>query len=303
MLSAEYIKKVALGAGFDLCGVARCRHAESNEKFFKRWLAEGRSGSLAYLERNIDKRFDPSLLVEGARTVIVCAVSYKNAVSGGYADGFNAKVASYACADDYHTIIKGMLRNIFDRLKERYPALSGRIFTDSAPILEKQFAVDAGLGWIGRQSLLVTPQYGSFVLLGELVLTDEADSYDTPLETAGCGECRRCVEACPAGAVLDRSIDASKCISCATVEAKHRTATTSTDLHGWIFGCDECQSCCPFNRRAAEHRNPLFDMRFDPRAMSADEWLAMDDEEFARRFSSTPLMRSGAEIICNNINK
>ena len=302
MLSSLHIKKTAMHAGFDLCGIARCRHLGTNEYFFRQWLAEGYSGGLEYLGRNLDKRFDPSKLVEGARSIVVCAVSYKNAISDGYPDGSRAKIASYACAADYHHTIKSMLRQIFSALKEQHPALSGRIFVDSAPLLEKQFSVEAGLGWIGRQSLLITPEYGSFVVLGELVLTEEVDRYDSPLQGVGCGECRRCVDSCPAVAVLpSRSIDASRCISCATVEAKHRTADVSENLHGWIFGCDECQSCCPCNRRAPQHRLPAFDMRFDPREITSDNWLQMSDEEFNKKFAATPLSRSGLDVLKRNL--
>ena len=304
MLSSLYIKDAAIRAGFDLCGIARCRYFADNEKFFRKWLEEGCSGGLEYLGRNLDKRFDPSRLVPNAKTVVICAVSYKNPVSDGYSEGAQAKIASYACSTDYHDTLKAMLRQVFALLKESCPTLSGRIFVDSAPILEKQFAVEAGLGWIGRQSLLVTPEYGTFVVLGELVLTEEVDNYDSPLRDVGCGECRRCVEACPAGAVLpSRSIDASRCISCATVEAKHRTADTANDLHGWIFGCDECQSCCPYNRRAPQHRLPAFDPLFDPREITVDNWLQMNDEEFNKKFAATPLSRCGLEILKRNLIK
>lgn len=305
MLPSEYIKQTAFRAGFDLCGIARCRHLADNERHFRQWLSEGRSGGLAYLERNLDKRFDPALLVDGARTVVVCAVSCKSAISDGYPADARAKVASYGCAVDYHTTIKAMLKQMSEQIRAEYPEVSGRAFTDSAPLLEKQFAVEAGLGWIGRQSLLVTPRYGSFVLLGELVLDAEVDSYDSPLEGVGCGECRRCVEACPAGAVLpSRSIDASLCIACATVEAQHRTTGStadSIDLHGWIFGCDECQSCCPYNRRALPHRLSAFDPLFDPREMTTADWQQMTDEEFNKKFSSTPLSRSGLELLKRNL--
>lgn len=301
MLSSEYIKNAALRSGFDLCGIARCRHLCDNEDAFRRWLADGRSGGLAYLERNLDKRFNPAKLVDGAKSVIVCAVSYRNAVGDGYPADAEAKIASYACAPDYHVTIKNMLHSLLREIKARYPAVAGRAFVDSAPLSEKQLAADAGLGWIGRQSLLVTPEYGTFVLLGELVVTEDADAYDSPLSD-GCGECRRCVEACPANALLaTRSVDASKCISCATVEALHRTAAAAGDLHGWIFGCDECQSCCPYNRRAPHHRLPAFDPVFDPREMTADNWLQMSDEEFAERFSSTPLARSGLDALKKNL--
>lgn len=297
MLEIETVKKVAENVGFDLCGVAECRRFDGDGAFFREWIERGYSSSLDYLRRNLDKRFDASRLVEGARSVVVCAVGYKNRAGEGYPPGCRTKIASYACCRDYHSVIKGMLRRMSASLKEIYPSLSGRIFVDSAPILEKRYAVEAGLGWIGRQSLLVTPRYGTFVLLGELVLCDGFDRYDEPLRSVGCGECRRCVDACPNGAIMERHIDTSKCISCATVERFDGHA----DLHGWIFGCDECQSCCPYNRIAPMHSNAEFDPVFDPLAMTAADWSSMTDEEFDRRFSATPMSRSGIERIRGNV--
>lgn len=291
MLDRRFIRQSAAAAGFDLCGVAPCRHLERNELFFRRWLDEGRHASLGYLERNLDKRFDVRRLVEGAQTVVVCAVGYKNGLSDGYPADFGAKIASYALSTDYHATLKAMLRDLFGRLRAVQPDLAGRAFVDSAPLAEKQLAVDAGLGWIGRQSLLVTPQLGSFVLLGELVLDAPCDGYDAPLADAGCGDCRRCVEACPAGAVVgDRSIDARRCISCHTIE---RPAVSEIVPDGWIFGCDACQSRCPYNRRAPQHRHPAFDPLFDPLAYPPERWLAMDEAEFRSTFGRTPLLRSG----------
>lgn len=291
MLDRRFIRQSAAAAGFDLCGVAPCRHLVRNELFFRRWLGDGRHASLGYLERNLDKRFDVRRLVEGAQTVVVCAVGYKNELSDGYPDGFGAKIASYALSVDYHTLLKGMLRDLFGRLRTAQPDLGGRAFVDSAPLAEKQLAVEAGLGWIGRQSLLVTPQLGSFVLLGELVLDAACDVYDEPLAGAGCGDCRRCVEACPAGAVCDdRAIDARRCISCHTIE---RPAESEIVCDGWIFGCDACQSRCPYNRRASLHRHPALDPLFDPLAYPPERWLAMDEAEFRSTFGRTPLLRSG----------
>ena len=201
MIDHLYIKRLAAGAGFDLCGIAPCRHLAENEALFRAWLARGRQSSLGYLERNVDKRFDARRLVEGARTAVVCAVSYKNRVGEGYPPGHRTKVASYACAADYHATLRTMLGGMLDALRAAHPGLGGRAFVDTAPLAEKQLAVEAGLGWIGRQSLLVTPQYGSYVVLGELILTEETDRYDAPFEGSRCGTCRSCIDNCPTGAV------------------------------------------------------------------------------------------------------
>ena len=299
MLSHSAIKTLATEVGFDLCGIARATRFEQNEQAYNRWLEHGYDSTLEYMRRNCDKRFDTTKLVEGAQTVVVCAVSYKSPISGGYSPDDNCKIASYACNRDYHKTIKKMLLSMLKELQALHADLSGRAFVDSAPIFEKQYAVEAGLGWIGRQSLLITPEYGSYVLLGELVLNMEADAYDVPYEGVGCGECRRCMDACPNGAIIEpMTINTARCISCHTIEAEPQV---QLDLHGWFFGCDECQNCCPYNRQAKPHRNPSFDPLFDPRNISAEQWTAMSEEEFSTQFGSTPLKRSGLERIKKNI--
>lgn len=300
MLHLEHIKQLAREVGFDLCGVAQCVNFESDKRFLEEWIEQGYASSLDYLKRNIDRRSDATTLVEGAKSVIVCGVAYKNHISEGYHEGHCAKVASYACTTDYHTTIKQMLFELGSRLKEVCPALSARCFVDSAPIFEKRYAVEAGLGWIGRQSLLVTPQFGTFVLLGEIVMTEECDHYDKPLISVGCGECRRCIDACPNNAVIERHIDTSRCISCATIE--RRGEGEKAPLHGWIFGCDECQNVCPYNRKAPLAKNPHFAPIFDPLAMTPEKWLSLSEEEFSAKFSSTPLERAGLERLKENLS-
>ena len=299
MFDLTQIKALAHEVGFDLCGVAQCRVLEQDRRFFEGWIEEGYASSLDYLKRNIACRADARMLVEGAKSVIVCAVSYKNRVSDGYPDGHRAKVASYACTTDYHTTIKTMLFELCKRLKALDADLSARCFVDSAPIFEKRYAVEAGLGWIGRQSLLVTPEYGSFVLLGEIVMTAECDEYDSPLKVVGCGECRRCVEACPNGAIKERHIDTSRCISCATIEREREGA--ELPLNGWIFGCDECQSVCPYNRKAPYAKNEKFAPVFNPLELSSQDWLSLSESEFAEKYSATPLSRAGLERICKSM--
>jgi epoxyqueuosine reductase len=301
MMEAKYLKELVKTEGFDLCGITACRHLTLSEEAFGRWLTKGYDSSLGYMRNYLDRRFDAAKLVEGARTVVVCAASYDGTITSKSPDTSTSypKIASYACRRDYHKVIRKALLSVLRQLRERYPQLQGRAFVDSAPLVEKQLAVDAGLGWIGRQSLLVTPQYGSYVLLGELVLTEEVDVYDTPMQTVGCGECRRCVEACPTGAIVDDMvINTARCISCHTVEV---TPSDAVDLHGWVFGCDECQRCCPYNRAAKGSEHYIMPREFSPQDISAEEWLTMSEKDFLQRFGHTPLKRAGLKKIQSNI--
>lgn len=291
MIDYEKIQIAAKNAGFDDCKVTTCEPLTQEAERYALWLDEGNHAGLHYLERNNDKRFAPAQLVEGARTVIVCAVGYKNALSGGYPASHDAKIASYACNRDYHTTIKAMLRQMAEELKREYPTLSGRAFVDSAPLNEKSLAVRAGVGWIGRQGLLISPTLGSWLHLGELVINLEADRYDVPFSGERCGSCRACVEACPNGAIReDRTIDARRCIACRTIE---RSEGESISLNGWLFGCDACQSCCPHNRPAPMARNPHFHPLFDPTSWNKTWWQNLTEEEFTERFAATPLVRCG----------
>ncbi len=299
MFDLAQIKQLAHEVGFDLCGVAQHSVFERDKTFLKEWIEQGYASSLNYLKRNIECRADANRLVEGAKSVIVCAVSYKNKVSDGYPADHQTKIASYACATDYHTTIKQMLFELCGLLKEINPDFSARCFVDSAPIFEKRYAVEAGLGWIGRQSLLITPEFGSFVLLGEIVMTAECNEYDKPYDGVGCGECRRCVEACPNGAIKERHIDTSHCISCATIE---REGERQCRLHGWIFGCDECQSVCPYNRKAPYLTNPKFEPLFSPLEMHAEDWLSLSEKDFAEQFKATPLARAGVSRVIKNVD-
>lgn len=300
MIPKNLITNTAKEVGFDIVGVVPAMPLEEEARRFGEWLAEGCHSTLSYLERNYEKRFDASKLVEGARSVVVCGVSYLSEYSRGYPEGWCTKIASYALNRDYHLSIKEMLTALAERLKNLYPQLRFRAFTDSAPLAEKSYARRAGLGWIGRNSLLVTPEFGSMLLLGELVIDEAVDEYDVPKEYVGCGECRRCIDACPNGAISEeRYIDTRRCISCRTIEPM--ASGESIDLDGWIFGCDACQTMCPYNQRAKLHTNPNFDPIVDPLSLDSAAWLAMDEEEFSAMASTTPLTRAGLERIRGNI--
>lgn len=300
VIKTKQIKELAYATGFDLCGVIPAGPLVEPKERFCRWLSEGRHAGLGYLERNIEKRFDASLLMPGAQSVVVCAVNYRSRYSGLTPQNGGSGIASYALNRDYHLTLKEMLHTLLERLREAYPHLDlrGRAFTDSAPLAEKSLAVEAGLGWIGRHSLLVTPRFGSYVHLGELLLTAPCDQYDTPFGAPRCGDCRACVEACPVGALgEERLVDARRCIACRTIELQ---PSAEAELHGWVFGCEACQAACPHNRHTPPATHPHFQPLVHPEELQPELLSAMSDEAFRERFGTTPLMRAGKANLIHN---
>ncbi len=300
-ISSEFIRSVAAGAGFSLCGIARCRELGEQAANLDRWLAAGMESGMEYMRRYRGKRLDPAALVEGARTVIVCAVNCKN--TAWNQTGRAPKIASYAYAPDYHTLIKAMLDEILAHIRKQYPGVNGRSFSDTAPLLEKSWAVEAGLGWVGKNSLLLTTLYGSFVLLGELVIDAECDAYDAPYTANGCVTCTRCMDACPNGAIVSpRVVDTGRCIARLLNERRSEgEATPPAMLHGWLHGCDECQSCCPHNQKTPLFGNPAFAPVIDPTLTTPEFWHALSEPEFRRIFGGTPLARTGFEAIRSRV--
>ncbi len=291
MLSAEKIHGVALAEGFSLCGIARAEVLSEHEGPLLRWLAGGLDGGLEYMRREPAKRLDPRMLVDGARTIVACAVNYKNAA---WNQTETPRIASYAYARDYHTTIRKMLHNVM----AQFPEARGRAFCDTAPILEKAWAARAGLGWIGKNTLIVTPEYGSFVLLGLLVLDDECDAYDNPVAD-GCGTCTRCIDACPNQAIaVPRTLDASRCIARSTLERRPGNENQK-HAHGWIAGCDECQSCCPYNRDTPLSDDPRW-APVVPAPAPGDFWRNLTREQFDTLLSETPLARRGYDELTTN---
>ncbi len=287
MLRSDDVERAVAAEGFDLCGITRAVHLSVGESRFLSWIEGGYGDDLGYLHRNQELRFDASKLIEGGRSVVVCGVNYKSTYSMSDAAEGGVGIASYALMRDYHKSIRNRLKRVLKALQAQYPETLGRVFVDSAPLLEKSLAVNAGLGWIGRQSLLVTKQYGSFVLLGEIVIDQAVDRYNEATMESGCGECRRCVDSCPVGAINeDRTIDARRCISCRTIECDD---VGVEPLHGWIFGCDECQRCCPYNQRTPYFTNP--DMRPIITPPTKEAWEAMSSEARDKMIQGTPLRR------------
>lgn len=240
MLNSDELKRIALEVGFDACGVARADALGDEEYPLREWLRRGWHGDLAYMERNADKRMDPRQLVEGARSVICCVSAY-GAPDTDRSDG----IAAYAQHREYHEVVKNMLHELKQRL-----GIDGKVCCDTVPISDKHWAARAGLGWIGRHTLLVTPQWGSWVNLGEIVTTQECNSYDSPLSAnSACARCNRCVEACPNHAIAPDGppmIDVRRCTAYYTTHHQ-RSIPDGLDTRGYTQGCDICQLACPFN--------------------------------------------------------
>lgn len=252
LLDAQWIKQTALALGFDACGLAEAAPIPRSQWDLQEWLAEGRHADMHYMEEHVAKRYDPTLLVPGAKTVISVLLGYRpSALMEG-----DVKIAQYAYGEDYHKRLKGLLFRLLSALGDRYPDLQGRPFVDTAPISDKYWAVQAGLGWRGRNTLLVNPTLGSYCFIGELVVTLAADVYDTPLPD-GCGTCERCLRACPNHAIVPSplpavgtQVDARRCASYHTIENRAETLPPDVKLSGYAFGCDCCQLSCPYNLQA-----------------------------------------------------
>ena len=290
MLKSENISLQMALAGFDAWGVVPAAELSDAKVRFERWLEEGHDYHLDYLRRNLDKRFNPTLLLPGARSVVVGAVAYKNLFSLTHPEPHGARIASYALAEDYHLTIKAMLRSVAEGLgvAERGTA---KICVDSVPLAEKSLAQRAGIGWVGRNSLVVSPRLGSMMLLGELILTEECDTYPTPYEGDGCVGCGRCLLRCPTGAILpNRTLTTSLCISNRTIEQGLEGAE-GFDTHGWFFGCEECQSCCPHNQDSPLYANPKMAPLFDPQEYDSNFWAKLTPSEAESLFGKSPVMR------------
>lgn len=288
MLNKKKISEQMVAAGFDAWGVVRAESLSDAKLHFEEWLAEGGDYRLDYLRRNVEKRFDARELFPGAKSVIVGAVSYKNRFSGGYDPDFDARIASYALAEDYHTTLRNMLRKVALGLGFTDPK-SVKVCVDSVPLAEKSLARLAGIGWQGRNSLIISPLLGSFMTLGELVVAEECDEYSEPFVGDGCVGCGRCLLRCPTGAIApNRTIKTALCISNRTIE---EASEEPFDTHGWVFGCDECQACCPHNATSPLYRNPAFAPKVTPTDYDSNFWAKLTPEEGKKLFAGTPIVR------------
>ncbi len=292
------IKDLAGQVGFDACGIAKAEPLEHDSSVLNDWLVQGKHAGMDYMERYTDKRRDPRLLFPGAKSVIVLMISYHEDF---YLPDHHPKVAYYALRKDYHKVIKKMLKVLLRKIQsDCAPTLKGRAFVDTAPVLEKAWARQAGLGWIGKNSLLLNEKFGSWTLLGELIV-DHALAYDKAAEDR-CGSCQLCLEACPAGAIVKpHSLDARKCISYLNKDAaKQEWNSNKNKLNEWVFGCDECQSICPWNNNAVK-ANKNIKTPGHIKELSLAEWRNLSLEKFNYYFDTTPLKSTGFDRIKSNI--
>lgn len=298
--NAERIKKRALELGFLDCGIAKADFLEDDAPRLESYLKENRHGKMSYMENHFDMRLDPRLLVEGAKSVISLTYNYfpdKPQRSDSY------KIAKYAYGTDYHFVVKDKLRELLNFIQEDIGEISGRAFVDSAPILEHAWAHKAGLGWVGKNSLTLSKQKGSFFFLSELILDLELD-YDQPIQTDHCGTCTKCIDACPTDAILpDRKIDGSKCISYFTIELKDAIPTEMNGkFEDWIFGCDICQDVCPWNRFSLPHNEEKFRPKEELLNFSKSDWEEITEDVFRNIFQKSPVKRTKFEGLKRNID-
>lgn len=294
------IKEQANKLNFDLCGIAASAILDEHKPVIYEWCSSGMNGEMDYLCRNIEKRINPELLFTGAKSIIVTGLNYyteKKQVGNSI-----PVISRYAYGDNYHDVIQGKLRRLLDYIIKIRPDAEGRSFVDSAPLLEKAWAREAGLGWPGRHSILINNKIGSFFFIGVIILNLELD-YDNRFNKDLCGTCRLCIEACPTAAINEnRTIDVRKCISYLTVESK---APVPDDLilkmEGRVFGCDRCQEVCPWNKNSKPHKTPEFVMSEELEHMSGREWRNLTGEQFNRLFKRSPVLRRSYEQFMRNV--
>lgn len=288
---ATLVNQSAKTIGFDAVGVAAYELLNKHSERFEKWIEQGYHADMDYLERSIPIRGDLHALLPQARSVVVTLTNYKR----GREQPLSApRIASFAWGEDYHPLIKNRLHTLLGQIKLQYPDVKGRVVVDSAPAFERAWAVKAGLGWIGRSSMLVNPLLGSFTLVGMLVLDCDVTA-STPLEGELCGKCRRCVDSCPTGAITPmRSIDARRCLSYQTIERREEVDPLLSDqLQGRMFGCQSCLECCPYNHSAPVGELMPIDEQLI--GMTREQWMDMEQAEFGKLFRGSCLERAGLE--------
>lgn len=298
-IRSQIIKRISAELGFQYCGISNARFLEEEAPRLTEWLKRGYQGKMSYLENHFDKRLDPTLLVPGAKSVVSLMYNYYPEKDLSQDDHF--KVAKYAYGTDYHFVIKDKLFAFMNSIHTEIGEVDGRVFVDSAPVMERAWARQGGLGWIGKNSLLLNKQSGSFFFLAELILDLDLEP-DGPVKDY-CGTCSACMDACPTDAIPEPYVvDGSKCISYFTIELKEELPSdVKGKFQNWVFGCDICQDVCPWNRFSRPHSEPSFQPNPAIEGFSKAEWIEMTEEVFRKVFRSSAVKRTGYAGLMRNI--
>lgn len=294
-----FIKEEAYRLGFQFCGISRAGFLELEATRLEQWLQDAKHGEMGYMENYFDKRLDPRLLVDGAKSVITVLLNYYPTATISTEN--NYKISKYAYGTDYHYVIKEKLNALLAAIQEEIGEVNGRAFVDSAPVMDKAWAARSGAGWQGKNGNLIRPKVGSFFFIAELIVDLDLCA-DSPIKDY-CGTCTKCVDACPTGA-LDTPyvVDGSKCISYLTIELKNNIPESfKTQMQDWIFGCDICQDVCPWNRFSIPNQVADFDLLESVKTMQKQDWQEMTKEVFNSTFKNSSIKRTKWEGIQKNI--
>ena len=294
----ELIKTEAKRLGFLSCGISKAAFLEDEAPRLEKWLKNNSHGEMRYMENHFDKRLDPTLLVEGSKSVVSLLLNYfpdKEQTDNSY------KLSKYAYGTDYHFVIKDKLKQLLHFIQDEIGDVNGRAFVDSAPVLDKAWAAKSGLGWIGKHSNLLTQQIGSFYFIAELII--DLDLEHDHATTDHCGTCTACIDACPTEAITEPYVvDGSKCISYFTIELKENIPTEFKDkMDDWVFGCDVCQDVCPWNRFSKSHSEPLFNPHQELLEMTKKDWEEITEDTFKKVFKNSAVKRTKFSGLERNI--
>lgn len=297
--TTQQIKTEAKRLGFLSCGIAKAGFLEAEAPRLERWLKNGFHGEMHYMENHFDKRLDPTLLVDGSKSVISLLLNY---YPESTQNPESYQISKYAYGQDYHFVIKDKLKELLHFIQNEIGEVNGRAFVDSAPVLDKAWAAKSGLGWIGKNTNLITQKTGSFYFIAELIVDLELD-YDTPT-TDHCGTCTACIDACPTQAIVaPYVVDGSKCISYFTIELKDQLPPEMKGAwNDWMFGCDVCQDVCPWNRFAKPHQEPAFNPHPDLLQLTKKDWEEITEDTFRKVFKNSAVKRTKYEGLQRNID-
>jgi epoxyqueuosine reductase len=302
MIRSQEIKEQALQSGFSKVGIVRAEPLEPESALLREWLALGYHGKMGYMERGADKRSDPRLLLPSVKSIISVALNYFTP-HRHEDEPQTGKISRYAWGDDYHDVIGEKLQRLLDWIREREPEAEGKTYVDAGPMMDKAWAVRAGIGWLGKHTNVITREHGSWVFLGEILLNLELE-YDKNVVPDYCGTCTRCIDACPTSAIVGPYlVDSTRCISYGTIELKdpELPEIISSNLNNWVFGCDICQDVCPWNRFQHETDEERFQPRPENLSPRLDELVEITPEEFKERYLGSPIKRPKHAGLVRNV--